>query len=82
MNNAKSITTSVDITAGDAVFRVSASKLSEKGFYNVIKTLSSKEEVSGSLPSLKVGEELSSSSFYPEQHFTQGPARYTDASIV
>ncbi len=82
MNNAKSKTTSVDIQAGDALFRVSASKLSYKGFYNVIKTLSSKEDVTGSLPSLKKGEVLSSGKFYPEQHFTQGPARYTDASMV
>ena len=82
MNNAKSKTTSVYITAGDALFRVSASRLSEKGFYNVIKTLSSKEEVTGNLPSLKVGEKLATQKFYPEQHFTQGPARYTDASIV
>ncbi|MCH5294755.1 MAG: type I DNA topoisomerase [Treponema sp.] len=82
MNNARTKTTSVDIKAGDAVFRVSASTLSEKGFYNVIKTLSSKEEVRGNLPSLKTGETLSSGKFYPEQHFTQGPARYTDASIV
>lgn len=82
MNNAKTITTSVDITAGDAVFRVSASKISYKGFYHVIKTLSSKEEVTGNLPSLKKDEKLSSEKFYPEQHFTQGPARYTDASMV
>ena len=82
MNNPKSKTTSLDITAGDALFRVSASKLSYKGFYNVIKTLSSKEDVSGNLPSLKIGEKLESGKFYPEQHFTQGPARYTDASMV
>ncbi len=82
MANAKTTTTSADIAAGDALFRVSASKLTHKGFYNVIKTLSNKEEVSGKLPSLKVGEELSAVSFSPEQHFTQGPARYTDASIV
>jgi DNA topoisomerase I len=82
MNNAKTRTTSVDITAGDAIFRVAASKLVEKGFYNVIHLLSSKEEVTGSLPALKEGEVLSALKFYPEQHFTQGPARYTDASIV
>lgn len=82
MKNALSKTISADIQAGEALFRASASKLSYKGFYNVIKTLSSKEEVKGSLPSLKVGEILSSGKFYPEQHFTQGPARYTDASIV
>ncbi|MCR5217194.1 type I DNA topoisomerase [Treponema sp.] len=82
MNNAKTKTTSVDIQAGDALFRVSASKLSHKGFYNVIKTLSSKEDVTGNLPSLKIGEEVKSDKFYPEQHFTQGPSRYTDASMV
>ena len=82
MNNAKMITTSVEIQAGDAIFRVSASKVSEKGFYNVIKVLSSKEDKSTSLPSMKEGEELAVQKFHPEQHFTQGPARYTDASIV
>ncbi len=82
MNNAKTVTTSAEITAGDALFRVSASKISEKGFYNVIKLLSSKEDKTGNLPSLKVDEVINSDKFYPEQHFTQGPARYTDASIV
>ncbi len=82
MNNAKMTTTSVEITSGDAVFRTAASKISEKGFYSVIKLLSSKEDKSTSLPSLKEGETLETGKFHPEQHFTQGPARYTDASIV
>lgn len=82
MKNAKTITTSVEITAKDAIFRISASKISEKGFYQVIKLLSSKEEKSSSLPALKEGEELNVEDFHSEQHFTQGPARYTDASIV
>ena len=82
MINATTTTTSAEILAGDAVFRVSASKITEKGFYNVIKLLSSKEDKTGNLPALKIGEEIKSDKFYPEQHFTQGPARYTDASIV
>lgn len=82
MNNAKTRTTSAEITAGDAVFRASASKIVDKGFYHVIHLLSSKEDATGSLPLLKEGEKLASGKFYPEQHFTQGPARYTDASIV
>lgn len=83
MNNAKTRTTSVDIEAGEALFRVSASKLAEKGFYSVMKVLSSKEEVTGNIPALKEGEVLDCAhKFYPEQHFTSGPARYTDASIV
>ena len=82
MNNAKMVTTSVEIEAGDALFRVAASKIAEKGFYQVIKLLSSKEEKSSSLPAMKEGETLNVENFHPEQHFTQGPARYTDASIV
>ncbi len=82
MTNAKNKTTSVDIKAGSALFRVSASKLIEKGFYKVIKLLSSKEDSTGALPSLKIGEILTAEKFHPEQHFTQGPARFTDASIV
>lgn len=83
MTNAKTATTSVDILAGEALFRVSASKFVEKGFYKVIKLLSSKDDVSGALPALKKDEVLTSEhKFYPEQHFTQGPARFTDASMV
>lgn len=82
MNNAKTKTTSVEISCKDAMFRASASKVSEKGFYNVIKMLSSKEEKTGNLPSLTEGDVLECKAFNPEQHFTQGPARYTDASIV
>ncbi|MEE1180903.1 MAG: type I DNA topoisomerase [Treponema sp.] len=82
MTNAKTVTTTAEISAGDAVFRISSTKLSEKGFYSVIKLLSSKEEVTGSLPSIKVGDTVESKEFHPEQHFTQGPARYTDASII
>ena len=82
MNNAKIRTTSVEISSGEALFRVSAGKVVDKGFYHVIHLLSSKEDVTGSLPSLKMDETLTSLKFYPEQHFTQGPARFTDASIV
>ncbi|MBR7063765.1 MAG: type I DNA topoisomerase, partial [Treponema sp.] len=82
MNNAKTRTTSVDIKAENALFRASSSKIVEKGFYNVIKLLSSKEDKTGNLPTLKEGETIEAKKFYPEQHFTQGPSRYTDASIV
>ena len=82
MNNAKMETTSIEINADEATFRVSASKIVEKGFYKVIKLLASKEEKTSALPSLKEGEIVNVDNFHPEQHFTQGPARYTDASIV
>ncbi|MCL2720167.1 MAG: type I DNA topoisomerase [Treponema sp.] len=86
MSSAKSKTVSVDIkvTAGseEGIFRVSGTKLIEKGFYKVIKLLSSKDENGGSYPSLKIGNVVKVEKFRSEQHFTQGPARYSDASIV
>ena len=86
MNNAKSRTVSADIkviAGGDeGLFRISGSKLLEKGFYKVIKLLSSKEESSGSCPLLKTGDKVKVEKFHSEQHFTQGPPRYSDASIV
>ena len=75
--------TSSDGKAGEeGIFRISGSKLLEKGFYKAIKLLSSKEESLGSCPSLKIGEKVKIDKFRSEQHFTQGPARYSDASIV
>jgi DNA topoisomerase-1 len=86
MNNAKSRTISVDIKviAGEeeGIFRVSGTKLLEHGFYRVMKLLSSKEEAGKSYPALKTGDKVDVDKFYSDQHFTQGPARYSDASIV
>jgi DNA topoisomerase-1 len=82
MNPAKTKTISIDISSGDGLFRISGSKIIEKGFYKVMKLLTTKEDKSDSLPKLKVEDIVDIDKFYPEQHFTQGPARYTDASIV
>jgi DNA topoisomerase I, bacterial len=86
MTNAKSRTVSLDIKVvadnEEGLFRVSGTKLIEKGFYNVIKLLSSKEENTGSCPSLEVNDKVKIDKFKNEQHFTQGPSRYSDASIV
>ena len=86
MNNAKSRTVSAEIkvTAGEdeGIFRVSGTKLIEKGFYRILKLLSSKEESATSYPPLKQNDVLNVDKFRNEQHFTQGPARYSDASIV
>jgi len=81
MSSARSKTLSVDITLGDAVFRAVTTKIVEPGYQQVLKLLSSKER-SEKVPALKKDEILSVKEFIPEQHFTTGPARYTDASIV
>lgn len=82
MTVAKQRSQAMDIAAGDAVFRVNASRLVEKGFYKVIKLLSTKEDKESTLPEVRPGEELRLEAYRPEQHFTQGPARFTDASII
>ena len=86
MINARTRTVSVDIKViadnEEGIFRVSGTKLLEKGFYKVMKVLSSKEEGTSSCPSLKTGGKVMVDKFRSEQHFTQGPARYSDASIV
>jgi DNA topoisomerase-1 len=86
MNNARTKTVSADIKtvsgADEGVFRVSGTKFLEKGFYKVIKLLSSKEEKDNPYPALKKGDKVKVLKFHSEQHFTQGPPRFTDASIV
>ncbi|AEF80322.1 type I DNA topoisomerase [Leadbettera azotonutricia] len=82
MNNAKTRTVSADIKAGDGIFRIAGTKIIEKGFYQVMKVLSSRDEKGSSYPALKKGDKVKVDDFRPEQHFTQGPARFTDASIV
>jgi DNA topoisomerase-1 len=82
MKNAKTKTLSADITAGEALFRVSGTKVIEKGFYSVLNVLSPKEEKGQIFPAIKKDDKLEAKNFIPAQHWTQGPARYTDASIV
>jgi DNA topoisomerase-1 len=82
MINAKTRTVSADIAAGDGLFRISGTKFIEKGFYKVMKLLAGKEEKGNSYPSFKAGDKVKVDKFYPEQHFTQGPPRYTDATMV
>ncbi len=79
---AKFLSTAYTITAGDAVFRASSSLLVQKGFYKVLQLSVSRDEKEKVIPELQINEVLTLVGYKPEQHFTQGPARYTDASIV
>lgn len=82
MINAKTRTAAYEISAGDAVFRFASTDVIEKGFYAVTKTLIAKEEKPKTIPAMSIGDKIETCSLRSEQHFTQGPARYTDASIV
>jgi len=79
--------TTVDIMAGAYLFRASGSVLKFPGFlkvYEKVFDLSSEEPSSlePQLPSLSAGESLVLNKITPEQHFTQPPPHYTEASLV
>ncbi len=75
---------SVNINAGEYLFKASQSKVKFDGFsilYEEGKDV--EEEKKGSaLPALKEGDELTLTELLPEQHFTQPPARYNEATLI
>lgn len=81
MREARTKTTTWEISIGDGLFRCSATKLVQPGFQQVIKLLKSKEK-GPRVPALKKDEVLENYEFEGGQHFTSGPSRYTDASVV
>ncbi|MCL6634663.1 MAG: type I DNA topoisomerase, partial [Peptococcaceae bacterium] len=77
-------TTSVDISAGNYVFRAVGSVVKFPGFtkvYTESRDDGEKEEEKA-LPDLQEGDALEVCSLTPKQHFTQPPPRYTDATLV
>ncbi len=76
-------TQSVTISANGHNFRANGSTLVFKGFMAVYTEGSDTEkEKSSALPKLEAGMELSLVDVEGEQHFTQPPARFTEASLV
>jgi DNA topoisomerase-1 len=79
-------TVSLDIRLGgdDTLFRASGQTLVFPGFIAVYQesTDDSEEEEGGKLPPLEEGEIIPLDKLYGEQHFTQPPPRYSEASLV
>ncbi len=71
-------TVRVDITAAAYLFRANGSNLKFPGFYAVWP----REEDEATLPELAVGEPLDLHQLRPDQHFTQPPPRYSEASLI
>jgi DNA topoisomerase I len=69
--------TSVDLTAKQYTFRANGSTVVFDGFMKVYH--SAKEKL---LPPLEQGDTVKTNSIEPVQHFTEPPARYSDASLV
>ncbi len=78
--------TSVDIAAGERYsFRATGQVLRFPGFmalYIEGTDNGEDENKEGLLPALSVGEALEKQKLTPEQHFTQPPPRFTEASLV
>ncbi len=85
MTNAVYDSVSVEIAAGGHEFRASASSLKFSGYaavYEESRDDDGKEEKEDALPPLTEGQSLTLQKFEPLQHFTQPPARYTDATLI
>ncbi len=71
-------TVRVDIVAKQYVFRATGANLKFPGFYAVWP----REEDEKLLPVMQVNEQLALHGLKPEQHFTQPPARFSEASLI
>ncbi|KKQ21411.1 MAG: DNA topoisomerase I [Candidatus Staskawiczbacteria bacterium RIFCSPLOWO2_12_FULL_37_15] len=69
---------SADIKAGDYTFRANGQTLKFNGFLKIYPTKFEEKE----LPELKEKETLELLRLAPTQHFTEPPARYTEASLI
>ena len=81
MSAARFAQTRVEIGAADYLFRANGSVLVFDGFYRVWERDSDNDEEK-ELPALAVDELLNLQELKPEQHFTQPPPRYTEASLI
>lgn len=78
---------SVDIEARDMLFRATGSTVKFQGFMKVYTEGKDDDKVIADedqppLPPLKEGEMLDLKKLLPEQHFTEPPPRFTEATLV
>ncbi|MCC8016862.1 MAG: type I DNA topoisomerase [Clostridiales bacterium] len=84
MENCLQETVKVEISAGDYIFTASGYTVKFDGFtvlYEESKD-DAKDDSSVALPALAVGDVLKLKSIIGNQHFTQPPARFTEASLI
>lgn len=79
MTDAVYDTIRADITQNDVNFRANGSRIKFEGFLKVYESKSKKDNY---LPDLSVDDLVKLAEINPEQHFTQPPARYNEASLV
>jgi DNA topoisomerase-1 len=70
--------TVIDVEAGSYGLKANGQTLDFLGYLKVYKEKTSEQE----LPNVQEGDNLKLLKLWNEQHFTKGPARYSDASLV
>lgn len=73
-------TVRVDIEQNDVMFRANGSQIKFDGYQAVYKE--TKKEKDNLLPELNEGDRIKLDSLEPNQHFTQPPARYSEATLI
>ena len=69
----------IDCKIGDALFRATGSVMKFDGYTKVYNFTEREDKI---LPPIKENDELEVNQLIPSQHFTQPPARFTEASLV
>ncbi len=88
MTHALSDVLSIDLNCGtNNTFRATGSTLIKPGFMSVYQeSVDDKreedDEIEAKLPALKVGDTVQLTAIKPNQHFTEAPPRYSEASLV
>lgn len=70
---------SIEVSLNGHLFKANGSRLLYEGF---LKVYNSGQQIDRIIPDLAVGTEMIIDTFNPTQHFTQPPARFTEASLV
>lgn len=73
-------TLSVKIKCGNYIFKATGSKIKFDGFMKVYNISNKEKDIN--IPNLKEGDKVDLVKPNPQQHFTQPPPRYTEASLV
>ena len=83
MSDAILDTVQADIFSGNYILKASGSNIKFDGFMAVyVEGKDVIEEKEGKIPKIEEGQELKFKDIDVKQHFTQPPARYTEASLI
>lgn len=69
----------VECKVGDFIFKATGSKMKFDGYTKIYNFIEREDKI---LPAIEEGNKLNINEVIPNQHFTQPPARYTEASLV